>query len=101
MKAAALTLILLLLAPPPKAISPAPPQTPAQSDDAAAAAKTTPAKPAKPVAPISIKPAVDPLAECRAACGKSYYFCLQAEDADTCTPSWNQCRAGCLRANPQ
>lgn len=97
MKALALALILLL-APPPKPISPAPPQAPAQTDDAAAA-KAAPARPAKPA--MSVKPAADPLAECRATCSKSYYFCLQTEDADTCTPSWNQCRAACLRANPQ
>jgi hypothetical protein len=100
MKALVLALALLL-APPPKPISPPPPPpVPADQPDAAAA-KPTAAKQAKPAVLMSSKPATDPLAECRATCSKSYYFCLQSEDADTCTPSWNQCRAGCLRANPQ
>jgi hypothetical protein len=98
MKAALVLAMALFLAPPPKPISPPPPQPAAQPDDAAKAAS---AKPAKPAVPMSVKPAGDPLAECRVTCSRTYYFCLQAEDADTCTPTWNQCRAACLRANPQ
>jgi hypothetical protein len=95
-KALALALALLLAAP-PKAISPTPsPPAPVAQPDAAVA-KPAPAKPV----PMSLRPSADPLAECRATCSRSYYFCLQSEDADTCTPSWSQCRAGCLRANPQ
>jgi hypothetical protein len=97
MKALVLALALLL-APPPKPISPPPaPPAPAAQPDAATI-KSAPAKPAKPVTALS---AANPLAECRATCSRSYYFCLQSEDGDTCTPSWNQCRAACLRANPQ
>jgi hypothetical protein len=97
MKALVLALALLL-APPPQPISPSPPPAPVDKPDPAAA---KPAKPAKPAVPMSSLSATDPLAECRATCSRSYYFCLQAEDADTCTPGWNQCRTGCLRANPQ
>jgi hypothetical protein len=99
MKALVLALALLF-APPPQPISPAPPP-PAPVDKPDPAAKPAPAKPAKPAVLMSSRPATDPLAQCRATCSKSYYFCLQAEDADTCAPRWNQCRAGCLRANPQ
>lgn len=97
----ALILVLaLLVAPPPQPISPAPaPPTPVDKPDPAP--RPTSVKPVKPAVPLSSLSAADPLAECRATCSRSYYFCLQAEDADTCTPSWNQCRAGCLRANPQ
>ncbi len=100
MKALVLALALLF-APPPQAISPAPPPPAPVVKTDPAPAKPAAAKPVKPAVPMSALSAANPLAECRATCSKSYYFCLQAEDADTCTPSWNQCRAGCLRANPQ
>ena len=34
-------------------------------------------------------------AQCRAACAQSHYFCLAAEDEQTCNPQWSRCVSGC------
>lgn len=34
-------------------------------------------------------------AQCRAGCAQSHYFCLSAEDEQTCNPQWSRCVAGC------
>ncbi|HEY3695720.1 hypothetical protein [Phenylobacterium sp.] len=55
---------------------------------------------AAPATPISTPPqpltpqAGDP-GQCRIACARSYYFCLAGDDAETCAPSWGQCRGAC------
>lgn len=33
--------------------------------------------------------------QCRAACDRSYYFCLSSGDDDSCPTSWSQCRTRC------
>jgi hypothetical protein len=91
---AVLVALALMLAPPPAATTvPAKPKPAAQTPDATAPAA---APAAKPVAPIAV---TDPVAECRATCAKSHFFCLQDQDEDTCSPTWTQCRAACERAN--
>lgn len=51
--------------------------------------------------PVVIKPPVnDALNLCRAACARSRFLCLDQNDAETCDPIWNQCRADCVKANP-
>ncbi|MBI1405234.1 MAG: hypothetical protein GC145_03805 [Caulobacter sp.] len=33
--------------------------------------------------------------QCRTSCAQSHYFCLAAEDEQTCNPQWSRCVAGC------
>lgn len=33
--------------------------------------------------------------QCRAACDRSYYFCLSADDGDSCPTGWTRCRTRC------
>lgn len=33
--------------------------------------------------------------QCRAACDRTYYFCLSSGDGDSCPTSWSQCRTKC------
>lgn len=33
--------------------------------------------------------------QCRAACDRTYYFCLSGDDGGTCPSDWSQCRTKC------
>lgn len=84
----ALALILALAAmaaQPPEAPTPAP--------------KPPPPKVSLP--PVPVKPPVNEALDlCRAACSRARFLCLDQNDAETCDPIWQVCRAECVKANP-
>jgi len=45
--------------------------------------------------PLPFAPSPSDPAQCRIGCAQSYYFCLAADDGESCAPAWGQCRAAC------
>lgn len=71
---------------------------PGPSSPRSPAAPQSPAA-APPNAPVGVTwraPAGRPAArQCQAGCDRTYYFCLSADDGDSCPTGWSQCRAKC------
>jgi hypothetical protein len=79
--------------------------TPAGLRGPQAAAAKTPAPRPRPLAlaalpPLPQPPGASPLAgvdpnQCRAACARTYYFCLAGENAEACPEPWTRCVVDC------
>ncbi len=56
---------------------------------------TPPPPPVRRMSPAPSK--ADEIAQCKATCSRTYYFCISGSDQTDCSPKWSQCLSRCNR----